>query len=244
MFRRFVLLSLFISITYIGKGFALTNTNIVSFKSKKVKILFTAALLDVHFEDRKVEYVKSLEVLKEMGYEPYIVEACTEGPSFLDYYSSNVCYSSVNTPNINKGINEAMSMLKGLSNFGFDDDDIIIKLTGRYRLIDSSFVRMIEDMTDVDIVATRWKRYRSILCTGCFAMRYKYFKDFLFEYIRKSLKFLHEGKTHKIYNIEHALAEYFCKMCATGCKVKLIKKIGLRANIFHRYDKPNYFKIF
>ena len=38
-----------------------------------IKVLYTAALLDHHFESRKQEYLHSLGALYQLGFEPHIV---------------------------------------------------------------------------------------------------------------------------------------------------------------------------
>ena len=96
----------------------------------EVRVILTAALTNNHFELRKNQYIKSLDILSSYDYQnPYIVEALKKtGPTFLDEYSTNVFYSTCNNPSLkNHGVNEARSLLEALNYFEFADDDIILK---------------------------------------------------------------------------------------------------------------------
>jgi len=113
----------------------------------EMRIILTAALTDNHFEFRKNQYIESLNILADYGYQnPYIVEAIKKvGPTFLDDYSTNVFYATCNNPSsINHGANEARTLLEALEHFQFADDDIILKLTGRYQLLSDRLLRIIK----------------------------------------------------------------------------------------------------
>ena len=110
----------------------LAASNYINSNAKNINIIFTAALIDNQFEMRKSEYLYSLNRLKSWDYIPYIIESCRRS-SFFDNYSVPVCYAQVNDPNLrNKGVNEAKALQVGLDYFGFSDEDMIVKITGRY----------------------------------------------------------------------------------------------------------------
>lgn len=161
----------------------------LSFLSQKVRVLYTAALLEKDYEKRKIEYIKSFNILAGMGYQPYVVEAITQnGPTFFDDLADNVFYSKVNDSSVrNKGVNEARSMLAACKHFNFEENDIILKMTGRYRFNSDNFIKLIEANCDVD--AFILEKSPLDVFTGCFAMRYKYFKDMLekfdFDYMER-----------------------------------------------------------
>jgi len=236
--KSFLFFLIFVSFLSLGNTIKKTET-------RNSKVLLTAAIIDKHFELRKVEYVKSIEVIKQLGYEPYIVEACISGPSFLDQYCCHVFYPNVNVPHIDKGINEAISMLKALNHFGFDDNDMIIKVTGRYCFIDDSFVQFVECNSNLDAVVMKWPHFREgDLFTGCFAMKCKYFKDMLIDYLRVTIRGLYKRRAHPI--IESWLSLYVYIMKKKYCRVAYVEKVGLQTNIFSngaQYD-PNNFKIY
>jgi len=230
--KKLILFSTLVFIVYFGKSFAqasMKRTKEISSKNKKVKILFVAELLEGHFEHRKAEYIKSLKILKEMGYEPYIVETNTKGSSFLDEYSSNVCYPSVNIQNPSRALNEAVSILSALDHFDFDDSDMIIKLNGRYRFVSDIFIRLFQERPDFGIVV-RKDPVRGGVFTGCFAMKFKDFKKMLLNYILESYE---DKKRLDKLGIERWLAEHVCKLHEKGLSVKQIRKIGLQINREH-----------
>ena len=191
-------------INYVGKLLALTVGIVAYSQAASIKIIYTAALLDRHFEGRKQEYIHTLRVLSQLGYEPYIVEAIKKkGPTFLDQYCTKVFYAQSNNPNLrNKGVNEASTMLEAFNYFDFDDEDMIIKLTGRYYFESTLLFQRIEKNPDYDAFVK--SHYPGEFFTGCFAMRYKYFKHML-----EQLDFATMEK-HFI-SVEHEVAEYIKK---------------------------------
>ncbi len=143
-----------------------------------IRILCTAALIPHQYEMRKTEYIDSLQKITQFGYPSYVVESCTQGPTFLDDYATYVFYAKTNNPKLrNKGVNEALSMLACFRFFHFDDDDIIIKLTGRYCFHSDKFLKLIEQNQSIDIFVKKFDDGQ--IFTGCFAMRYKYLKHML-----------------------------------------------------------------
>ena len=80
---------------------------------------------------------------------------------------------------INNGVNEAVTLLEAIEHFGFDDNDMIIKLTGRHRIKSDNFFRLVKENPNFDayfkfrkpdVTGQEWA------CTVVFAMRYKYLK--------------------------------------------------------------------
>ncbi len=155
----------------------------ISVKSKEkpqIRIILSAALLDSEFDVRKGHYIKSINALREYGYEnPYIVDSVKpKGPTFLDDYSTHVLYSHVNDARLlNKGVNEASSLIAAFKHFDFNDDDMIIKMTGRYYFASRNFLDAVEQNPNVDAFV-RVEKNGNIL-TGCFGLRCKYFKEML-----------------------------------------------------------------
>lgn len=157
-----------------------------------VIIMSTAALISgpeiyKDYDRRKAQYIKSIEMFNEMGYEPYIIEVCADGKSFLDDYCHQVLYTQSNDLSyVNKGVNEAKSMLLFLETYKdmIQEDDIIIKTTGRYHCTDDYFIRLVEDNDNyAGFVKHRIKnrldrRYVDVF-TGIFALEARYFKNML-----------------------------------------------------------------
>lgn len=199
----------------------------------KIQVMCTAALIKDSFEVRQKEYVQSLGVLKHYGYEPYVVEAiCPKGPTFLDNYSQHVCYSNVNNAKLrNKGVNEARSMMVALQQFNFDDNDIIIKLTGRHCFASDAFFKIIQNNPEVDAFVLYPDQYGNI-STICFALRCNYFKGMLLHFDLRKME-------RRMINIETELNLYIQKMKKVGMKVMYLHKMGTVGFVFGKPgDKP------
>ena len=118
-----------------------------------IRVVCTAALSDSYFEFRKKQYVESFEFLNKLGYKDFfIVESLKRGgPTFLESYSKNVFYATVNDSSLkNHGINEAKTLLECCEHFNFQPDDIVIKLTGRHRVTSDYFLKIVENNQDFD----------------------------------------------------------------------------------------------
>jgi hypothetical protein len=153
------------------------NSGTIVCEASQIKIVCTAALSQVQYGLRKQEYINAIQIIKKYGYIPFIVESCQSVSTFLDDFSDYVWYSKTNDIRLrNKGVNEVKSLLSFFDRYSFDADDIIVKVTGRYLLLDDSFFRFIEQHMDGDAFV---KYMGDQVFTGCFAMKYKYFVDFL-----------------------------------------------------------------
>lgn len=143
-----------------------------------VRIVLTAALAGNFFEQRKQQYEKSFSVLKKLGYTDfYVIEALRRtGPTFLEEHCNNVFYATVNNSHLrNNGINEALTLLEGCQYFDFHPDDIIVKLTGRYYLVNDFLIKTVENNQDADAII-KVNEDGNVFTLG-FAMRYKYLKE-------------------------------------------------------------------
>jgi len=202
---------------------------------KQAKIICTSALIKKSFHERKKDYIRALKKIEELGYQPYIIEACANRPSFLDKYSNNVFYAKTNNPKLkNKGVNEVKSMIAGFNHFKFHDDDMIIKLTGRYKLADSFFVKLVEYNIDADAIARYWVQEGSIF-TGCFAMKYKHFKNIFQKLDLKKME-------KKRINVESIFGNYLENLKKNGGKVIYLDFVHVLAYHFGprgMFYKPN-----
>lgn len=155
---------------------------ITIFSYSQIRVVLTTALTDAHYEFRKRQYIRAFDALKAFGCTNfYIVEALAkQGPTFLDDYSKNVFYATVNDPHCkNQGVNESRTLLEALRFFNFDPDDMIIKLTGRHCLISDHFLKTVAQHVDCDAIITycqgRWPAFADgMVPTFCFAMKYKH----------------------------------------------------------------------
>lgn len=187
-----------------------------------VKILYTAAIINKHYEMRKEEFLHCLKTLQAFGYEPYIVESICQAPTFFDNYTKQILYTQTNNPSLhNKGVNEAISMAAGMRNF--DDNDMIVKISGRCYFTSDKFLRQIEQDPEADAFV----KYdpQGQVFTGCFALRAKYLKELL-----ASINYT-VMETHMI-NFEKIVAQYIENIKRRGAKIRVISDVGLIAHYF------------
>lgn len=201
---------------------ALFSTFFIFSKLIAIPILYTAALIDNQYEMRKQEYLYSFQILKQLKTTPYILESC-KTTSFFDCLETPILYTQTNNIRLkNKGINEAMALLKGLNHFTFPEDQILVKLTGRYFFTSSKFFTLIEDHPEIDAFIKRPLGSSSIF-TGCFALRCQFFQQFL-----EGLDF--EKMEREMINIEDELAKFFSSN--PQIKVFNVDALDVTANIF------------
>ncbi len=118
---------------------------------------------------------------------PIIVENNGKRPTFLDDFSCNIVYTDNNkNKHPHKGFNEMEDILQVIKECNIQDDDMIIKLTGRYFPTgDHLFKHVKNTMHETDAfvkfynVATRvFEKFDCIL--GFYAMRCKFLKKFVY----------------------------------------------------------------
>jgi len=203
----------------------------INYTQSKIHIVCTAALIPEQYAVRQDEYTKSLLKLHEFGFIPYVVEPCLPKNShtFLDDYAI-VYYSNTNNFRlINKGVNECVSLLAAFSQWTFDDEDIIIKTTGRYYFNTDHFIQLINQHPECDMFI-RWGKGQPIefvsaghVFTGCYAIRYKYFKDMLNRINFNTME-------HALVPVEAIVAEYATK-CLPPEKVMAVEKLDMTARV-------------
>jgi hypothetical protein len=107
-------------------------------------ITISTAIIDDNItkEQRILEYEECFNIIKGFGYfDFYIVETVLSYSDFLEKHSKNVFYTNVNGKYNNRGTNYVNSFKKFLNESKFNDDDIIVHITGRYPLTDDSFFK-------------------------------------------------------------------------------------------------------
>jgi hypothetical protein len=151
---------------------------------------------------------------------PIIVENNNLKESYLDSLNIDVYYTNNNSkyPNKHKGYNELHDIKDVARHYNIQDDDFIIKITGRYCLNNTSFV---------DLVIAKEKNYDIFMkffnvCTGqylendcvlgLYAVKWKYLK--LFEYSESFAEidfasFFRKFENIKIYEVKD-LGLTFC----------------------------------
>lgn len=195
-----------------------------SMSAQKIVILCTASLIPTKFEQRKTEYCQALEQLTKQPYPIFIVENhLLQGPSFLSDYTTNIVYLGCNNTTLaNKGVNEAQAMLGALEQFDFEDDTIIVKVTGRYPFKNFDFLRMIEDNPVYDAFV-KYDPHGQVY-TGCYAMRCNFMRQMLKQFDFDCM----EGE---MISIEAAVAQYIKEQLPKS-KLCVVKDLGIIANFF------------
>ena len=188
-----------------------------------IKFVCTAALIPKEYESRKNQYINSLTLLNKYNCDLYVIESIANGPTFLDDYCKNVCYThSNNTSILNRGINEAISMKIGLKYFNFEPGTMVIKFTGRYQLKSDEFIKFVAEHMDADVIARAWKDNDAY--TALFAMKIEYFLDFLDNYIDYQ-KWISYSASVFPTPFEIYFGSYITKIKKEGAKIVYLEKL-------------------
>jgi hypothetical protein len=148
-------------------------------KNKIIIAISTAIINDnISVENRIKEYAECFDIVKNLGYEFHIVETAVEKSEFLEGYSNNVFYTNVNGSHNNRGTNYVNAFKKFLNESNFEDNDIIIHITGRYPLIDDSFFNKCLNL-DSDKIGCFKKDSHSQFYLFLYGMRFKNLKSVL-----------------------------------------------------------------
>lgn len=155
-----------------------------------IYIIITTCLLDDDFESRKVQYQNGinrlLEVIQYHSIEckPIIVENNGPRKTFLDDFAIPILYTDNNKQSIEKGLKEFADIKECMHHFNIQDDDFIVKLTGRYIIdMNSQFFKILKNLdekTDCIIKYGWWENPCDIqladCITGLIGARCKYVK--------------------------------------------------------------------
>lgn len=151
----------------------------------KLRIVITTALIDdvdrLGISKRIQHYIEQLDNLKELNLLEYcyVIETVSTDTSLFEKYIPKERIHCSNVNNLtykNRGSNEVVAMLTSLPTFKFNDDDMIIKLTGRYLLVDNYFIDKVK-YSESDILYR--KADDTQVFTFLYAMRYKILYDTL-----------------------------------------------------------------
>ncbi len=146
-------------------------------------------------EERKNLYLKALLVnINQLKKFPQIkiiiVENNGNSDTYLNIFPENyknvsILYTNYNKHNYyHKGYAEMYDIKAVIQEYNIQDDDLIIKMTGRYHLVTDYFIDTIFNKADdydafFKFYNVSLKRYMNNDCIlGAFALRAKYLKDF------------------------------------------------------------------
>lgn len=148
---------------------------------------------NIHREKRYIECIeKLLELIKNDSHiKPIVVENNGLCKTYLDNLNCEICYTNNNNLNFsNKGGNELVDIKEVINRYQIQDDDVIIKLTGRYKLLNSNFINLVKNNIDnydafVKFFNVCTKQYMYDDCVlGLFSIKCKYLKEFKYNFKR------------------------------------------------------------
>lgn len=139
------------------------------------------------YEQRKETYINAIrQVLSILPSEihPIIVENNGLRQTYLDTLGCDIQYTNNNDKiYIHKGVNELLDIKSIIDTYNIHDDDIIIKLTGRYIVLNDTFFKTVINNPSDDafvkffnVCTSEFLDNDSVL--GLFAVRCKYLKEF------------------------------------------------------------------
>ena len=148
---------------------------------------------NIHRQNRYIESINHLLQLinNDSNIKPIIVENNGVRDTFLDYLKCDICYTDNNMIHYNhKGENELLDIKEVINLYNIKDDDIIIKLTGRYKLLNLNFIDLVKN-NDCDAFVKFFnvcsKTYMFDDCVlGLFAIKCKYLKDFKYNFLKSA----------------------------------------------------------
>ena len=163
--------------------------------------------------ERKERYLYAInETLKNIPSEitPIIVENNGKRKTYLDSICRDIVYTDNNKYQFkSKGVNELLDIKEVIQIYNIQDNDIIIKLTGRYRVLSATFFKdIIENKYDAfvkfyNVDSLKFEKYNCVL--GFYAIRANY------------LKLYNHLSIDNYKSAEVAFARYF-KICGAHLK--------------------------
>ena len=148
-----------------------------------------------HPEHRKQTYLGCIRhtlSLLPQGIKPIIVENNGQMSTYLDQLPCDVHYTDNNQYHCpHKGVNELLDIKSVIEKYAIKDDDVIIKLTGRYAPLKNDIFRLVIDYPNYDAYIKFFNvctlKFMEMDCVlGFYAVRAKYMKQFSYSDYTKS----------------------------------------------------------
>lgn len=146
----------------------------------------------VHRQNLYVECINNLLQLinNDLNIKPIIVENNGLRQTFLDDLKCDVCYTDNNIIDYpHKGENELLDIKEVINRYNIKDDDIIIKITGRYKLLNLNFINLVKNNNEYDafvkFMNVCTQQYLFDDCAlGLYAIKCKYLKEFKYNFLK------------------------------------------------------------
>ena len=148
---------------------------------------------NIHRRTRYIECINNLLQLinNDSNIKPIIVENNGVRQTYLDDLKCDICYTNNNMIKYkHKGQNELLDIKQVINQYNIKDEDIIIKLTGRYKLLNLNFINFVKNnINDYDAFVKFFnvctKKYMFDDCVlGLFAVKCKYLKEFKYNFLK------------------------------------------------------------
>ncbi len=148
-----------------------------------------------HRENRYIECIKSLlKLIKSIdNLHPIIVENNGDRTTYLNSLDCDIIYTDNNKYELkHKGGNELLDIKDVINKYNIDDNDMIIKLTGRYKIKNLDFIKLVINNYDkkdafvkyFNVCTKRYHKNKDDCVLGLFAIKCKYLKNFDYKYLR------------------------------------------------------------
>jgi hypothetical protein len=150
---------------------------------------------DSHRKNRYFDSIKQILsfIENDSTIKPIIVENNGKRDTYLDDFNCDVFYTNNNQQRFrHKGKNELMDVKDVIEHYNIQDEDIIIKLSGRYKLQDPTFINLVKQNIDnyeafIKFFNVCTLQYMFDDCVlGLFAIKSKYIKNFDYQFIRSA----------------------------------------------------------
>lgn len=100
-----------------------------------------------HRKNRYINSINStLNLIKNKNIKPIIVENNEKRQTYLDGLNCDIVYTDNNRLHFKeKAVNELYDIKHVINHYKIQEDDVVIKLTGRYKILNSSFFDLVEN---------------------------------------------------------------------------------------------------
>ena len=152
-----------------------------------------------NYDHRKERYMNSIRsVLKvienERDIKAIVVENNGYRSTYLDELGCDVVYTNSNDVDFGdyKGVNELLDIKQVMNQYKIKDEDMIIKITGRYKMVDKSFIEVVKSNIErydaflkfYNVCTHEYMRNDCVL--GLYGLRCKYLRPFKYNCMRSN----------------------------------------------------------
>jgi hypothetical protein len=156
-----------------------------------IKPIYCTNNLNFNKINRDKRYIECIKQLLDFvdgdeNIKPIIVENGGLRETYMNDFNCDIVYTNNNSFNfIHKGFNELLDIKNVIEKYNILDDDIIIKLTGRYKLLDNDFINIVKNNNKdayvkfFDVCTYKFMHNATVL--GLYAIKCKYQKNFNYD---------------------------------------------------------------